>query len=215
MSAHDQGAPPRRRPGLLRRAVAYELAMWRSLALWVLRRRPARDRDAEAFGCADAVTPVIWAFIGISAVEIPLVHLLLPWPPARSILLFVGVYGLLWMVGLLASLKVYPHLVDAAGLRVRYGATVEFLLPWEEIAAVRSRRRTTEGMRSVQTHGSGDGRALSVAISHQTTIDVVLHRPLPLLEARGNAEPVTEVRLHADDPAALARRLRAGVEGGG
>ena len=69
-------------------------------------------------------------------------------------------------------------------------------------------------MRSLQVHGSGDERALSIAVSHQTTVDVVLRRPLPLLAARGDADPIAELRLHADDPAALVRRVRAGLEGG-
>jgi hypothetical protein len=37
------------------------------------------------------VTPVIWAFIGLSAIEIPVAHLLLPWQTARVIVLVVGI----------------------------------------------------------------------------------------------------------------------------
>lgn len=185
--------------------------MWRSLYSWVRRRPPVGGPDAETFGYSTAVTPVIWTFIGVSAVEIPAVHVLIPWPTVRAVLLVVGVYGLVWMVGLLAGLKVHPHVVDAEGLRVRYGATVEFLVPWQEIAGVRLRRRSTEGVRSIQAVGEGGDRALSVAISNQTTVDVVLSRPLPLLAARGDAEPVSAVYLHADDPSALVRRLRAGA----
>jgi hypothetical protein len=196
---------------LARRALVYELGMWRSLLLWVRRRLPAGDAGGQTFGYAQVVTPVIWAFIVVSAIEIPIVHLLVPWPAVRTVLLAAGVYGVLWMIGMLASLKVHPHVVDDVGLRVRNGATVTFAVPWEEIAAVRSRRRSTEGMRSIQVHGEDDGRALSVAVGNQTTVDVVLRRPLPLLAARGDGKPVGAVYLHADDPTALVRRLRAGA----
>ena len=150
-------------PSLLRRAVGYEIGMWRSLYRWVLRASPVRGGDA--FPYAGVVTPALWGFIGVSAVEIPALHFLLPWEPVRTVALAVGIYGLLWMVGKLASLRVHPHTVDDQGLHVRYGATVGVLVPWAEIAAVRERRRSFEGVRAVRVGGSGPERALEIALS--------------------------------------------------
>lgn len=194
---------------LSRRALVYELGMWRSLHRW-LARRPVLD-GAEPFSYAGAVTPLLWGFIGVSAVEIPLVHLLLPWPGVRLALLAAGVYGLLWMVGLLAGLRVHPHTVGEPGLRLRCGPTVDMVVPWDEVAAVRYRLRSREGMRSVQVESTGSDRRLHLLVSGQTNIDVVLRRPLPLLARRGDDEPVAEVHFFADDAKALVSRLRAGL----
>ncbi|MCV2488408.1 hypothetical protein OF117_03455 [Geodermatophilus sp. YIM 151500] len=199
-------------PGrLVRRALAYELGMWRSLARWVLRRGADVGPGGVPFGYVRTVGPAHWTFIGVSAVEVPILHFLVPWDAVRTAALAVGLYGLLWMIGVLAGLTVHPHVVDGTGLRIRHGSTVEFLVPWADIAAVRSRRRSLEGMRTLQVHGESPDRVLSVAVSNQTTVDVVLARPLPLLSPRGDAEPVTAVRLHADDHAALVRHLRQGL----
>ena len=198
--------------GLLRKAVAFEIGTWRSLWRWV-RRRPDVPAGADAFPYASAVTPVLWTFIVLSAVEIPLVDWLLPWRSLRIALLVVGVYGLLWMLGLLASMKVYPHSVGDDGLRVRSGFTVDVRVPWEEIVAVRARRRSVEGSRTVVVEESGERRAVSVTVMSSTQVDVELRTPLVLPLARTSGRPVTELRLAADDPAALVRRLRAGLAG--
>jgi hypothetical protein len=196
--------------GLLRHAVAFERGIWRSLGRWV-RRRPDVPAGAEAFPYVSAAAPVLWTFIVLSAVEIPLVDWLLPWPSLRIALLVVGVYGLLWMLGLLAAMRVYPHTVDDAGLRVRNGFAVDVRVPWEAIAAVRVRRRSVEGSRTVVVHEDGGRRAVSVAVVASTQVDVELRTPLVLPLAWTGGRPVDEVRLAADDPAALVRRLRAGV----
>ncbi|SFT65441.1 hypothetical protein SAMN05660657_02162 [Geodermatophilus amargosae] len=198
--------------GLLRKAVAFEVGMWRSLGRWV-RRRPDVPAGADAFPYASAVTPVLWTFVVLSAIEIPLVDWLLPWRSARIALLVVGVYGLLWMIGLLASMKVYPHSVGDGGLRVRSGSSVDVSVPWEEIAAVRVRRRSVEGSRTVVVEEEGERRAVSVTVMSSTQVDVELRTPLVLPLARTHGRPVTELRLAADDPAALVRRLRAGLAG--
>jgi hypothetical protein len=195
--------------GLLRKAVAFEVGMWRSLWRWV-RRRPDVPAGADAFPYASAVTPVLWTFVVLSAIEIPLVDWLLPWQSARIALLVVGVYGLLWMIGLLASMKVYPHSVGDVGLRVRSGSSIDVSVPWEEIAAVRVRRRSVEGSRTVVVE-EGERRAVSVTVMSSTQVDVELRTPLVLPLARTHGRPVTELRLAADDPAALVRRLRAGL----
>ncbi len=56
--------------------------------------------------------------------------------------LALGAYGLFWMFGLLASLLIHPHVLSDAGLRIRYGITVDMAIPWEAIGEIR-----TEGAR--------------------------------------------------------------------
>ena len=146
---------------LARRAVPFELALWRALYRW-LRRRPDVPADAEPFPYASAVTPVIWVFVVVSAIEVVVVHVVVPREAVRLALDVAGVYGVLWMLGLLASSRTAPHVVDGAGLRVRSGVSVDLVLPWEDIAAVRMRRRSVEGSRTVQVQGDGPRRAVSV-----------------------------------------------------
>ena len=106
---------------LVRKAVSFELGMWRSLYRWILRRPPA---TGTVFGYAGAVTPIF------------------------------GVFNTLPM-----------------------GRTV----------------RVEDG-------------ALHVAVSNQTSVDVVLREPTVFAPSKG--EHVREVRIHADDPDALVRRVR-------
>ena len=196
---------------LARRAVSFELALWRALYRW-LRRRPDVPADAEPFPYASAVTPVIWVFVVVSAIEVVVVHVVVPWEAVRLALDVAGVYGVLWLLGLLASSRTAPHVVDGAGLRVRSGVSVDLVLPWEDIAAVRMRRRSVEGSRTVQVHGDGPRRAVSVDVGASTQLDVELRTPRVLSLRRAGGEPVQELCIAADDPAAPARRLRAGME---
>jgi hypothetical protein len=192
----------------LRRALAHEAGVWRSLWRWAV-RRPAVT-DGEPFPYAGVVTPVLWTFIGISAIEVPAVHLLLPWDVVRRIALVVGVYALFWMVGMLAALRVHPHVVDAGGLRIRNGLSVDLRVPWEQIAEVRHRMRSLEGMRHVQVDGDGAARALSIGVGSQTSVDVVLREPAVFPVRQTGGAPVGEVRLYADDTKRLVARLREG-----
>jgi hypothetical protein len=188
---------------LLRKAISYEFRLWRSLFRWIL-RRPTAEPGAATFGYAALLTPVLVAFIVVSAIEIPIVHLVLPWASVRATALAAGVYGLLWMFGLLAAMRVHPHVVGDAGLRVRSGMSADIPVPWSAVAEVRTRSRTLESNRAVQTH---DG-ILSVVVSRHTNVDVTLREPTALPLPGGPSEPVREVRFHADDERALLAAAR-------
>jgi hypothetical protein len=194
---------------LVRTALVYELGMWRSLIRWVS-RRPAVPEGHTPFSYAGAVTPVLWAFIVVSAIEVPVLHLVLPWEGVRLAADVLGVYGVLWMVGMLGALRVHPHVVGEDGLRVRSGTSLDVLVAWDQIAAVRYRLRSLEGMRNVQVHDEGGALALSIGVGSQTNVDLVLREPAVLPVPRTAGKPVTQLRICADDPRGLVARLRSG-----
>jgi len=194
-------------PSLLARAVRWEWRLYRSLARWIA-RRPDVPADAEPAGYARLTTPVMWLWIFGSAVEIPVAHLLIPWASVRLPVLAVGVWGLLWMLGLLASLHVYPHLLTATGLRIRHGASVRVEVPWGAVRTIRIRPRSLpSSVRFVQREQTPKGTDLQVAVSGEVNVQVVLHGPTTLPTHHG-PERVAVVSLLVDDPRAFVARAR-------
>src|SRR5687768_8562621 len=102
--------------GLIRFVVVYELRLWAALFRWILRRPVPIEPGARRFSYAGAVRMILIAFIAVSAIEIPILDLMIPWEPVRIAALAVGVYGLIWMIGLAATMWAYPHLVGPSGL---------------------------------------------------------------------------------------------------
>jgi hypothetical protein len=194
--------------GLLRRTVRYELAMWRSLARWIARRPAGIGPGAEAFGYTRSVTPIMWTVIVVSAIEVPAVDLLLPWPSVRKVALGLGIWGLVWMVGALAMIRVHPHVVDPHGLRIRRGIAVDIRIPWDAVAEVRATTRTLPSGRRVQIEDD----LLRLPMLSQTNVDVLLHRPVTVALPGGHSTAITAVHCWADDPKALAARSRRGVD---
>lgn len=208
---------------LARRAIRYELNIWRSLFRWILRRPDTGGPGDTAFSYAGVVTPILMAFIVLSAVEIPIFDLILsrtlPWPTVRQTALVLGVWGLLWMIGLLASLRVHPHLVRPAGLRVRNSATIDISLPWTAIADVRTDQRSFERSRTVQFEQTDQGEVLNLVTGKQTNITLSLRAPVSVRLPAGASPPIRELRFYADEPRELTALIRqhlatAGAETG-
>jgi hypothetical protein len=182
--------------------VRLEIGIWRSLFLLVTRRVSGQGRGVATFSYGKEVVPIMGAFIFVSVVELPVVHLLIPWETIRLIAILLSVWGLVWMVGLLASMKVFPHLLDANGLRIRYGASADVAIPWEAIASVERRKRRLAHRDHVQVGRNDDGAVLNVGVLKQTRVDVRLRQPTRV-RLPGGTEEITECRFYADDPRAL------------
>ena len=185
--------------------IRMEIGIWRSLFFWVTRRVPGADSGVRAFSYSRQITPIIGAFIFVSLIELPVVHLLIPWDVVRLVVVILSVWGLLWMVGLLASMKVFPHLLGERELRVRYGHGLDVPVPWDAVASVGAARGSVASGKSAVVE---DG-VLSVPVMKQTRVEVRLREPTALPLPDG-IEEVTAVRLYADDPrgfVAAAREL--------
>jgi hypothetical protein len=191
------------------RATAFEAGVWRSLTGWIL-RRPVAGPGETAHSYFGAMRTNYLIFIGISAIEIPALHFLIPWPTARFVLVLVGVWGLIWCLGLLASMTRHPHLTTADGLRLRYGATVDVPLPWDTIDVATLRQDLSSEGRVVQVVGGPDSRTLQLAISNQTNLMVRLREPLEIRLPAGRFT-VTAATFYADDPEGLLAAVRGAL----
>lgn len=195
---------------LARHAIRFELGVWRSLYFLVRRRDPGAGPGVERFSYVKAVELLFWVFIIVSAIEIPIAHMLVPWEPVKIALLAVGFWGLMWMVGLLAAYKVHTHLVEPAGLRLRNGFTLDITIPWEAISSVSVRERSRERSRTVQLDETDAGTTLNVVVASRTNIDLILQRPFTVTLPRG-VQTVTTVRFFADEPRTLIKRMRTNL----
>ncbi|WP_328477038.1 hypothetical protein OHA21_23490 [Actinoplanes sp. NBC_00393] len=194
--------------GLFRFVVVYELRLWAALFRWVLRRPIPVEPGTTRYEYVGAVKMILGVFIGVSALEIPILHLMIPWDGVRIALLAIGVYGLIWMFGLLATMRVYPHLVGPAGLRIRNSITLDLPLTWDEIASIEVRRRSMPPGGQTQVE---DG-VLSLGMASQTSIDVHLTAPRVVPVRKTGGEPVRVIRFHADDPEGLVEAARARIQ---
>jgi hypothetical protein len=172
-TADDRASPPSAR-SRLELAASYEAGIWRSLYRWLTRRPHATDPAAALFGYASQVTPLLLAFIFLSALEIPILSLLLPWPAVRYSLLVLGVWGLLWVLGLLASLRTNPHVASEAGLRLRSGFQFDASIPWDQISAIRPRRSSAHRKLQIEPTETG----ASVALQRTSNVEVLFREPV-------------------------------------
>lgn len=184
--------------------IRYELRLWAALYRWIFRRPVPIEPGAQRFTYHRAVNLILGAFLVVSAIEVPILHLMLPWDGVRLTALAIGVYGLIWMVGLLATMRVHQHLVGPSGLRLRNSITLDLPLRWDQIAAIDVRRRSLPPGGQTQLE---DG-VLSLGMASQTSVDIRLTAPLvvPVRKTRGQA--VDQIRFHADEPEALVAAAR-------
>jgi hypothetical protein len=206
------GASVWRRAGsFAKRVLLLELSIYASIARF-LARRPAVERGAVGVGYHKPVLMILIVFIVLSAVEIPIVDLIVhPWPVLRVALLVLGIWGVTWMIGLLCAYLMRPHTVGPDGIRVRGGLETDIALNWDDIASVARNPRIDQpkAQRFIEAEGS---RTMMLRISDETNIEIELERPtvlrLPGHGANGGHQTVTAVRIWADDPQAFMDAVR-------
>ena len=195
----------------LKRALLLELRVYANIGRFIA-RRPAIPRDAAGFGYHRPVLTVLIIFIVLSAVEIPIVDLIVHrWPAVRIGFLILGIWGVTWMFGLLSAYLMRPHTVGPDGIQVRQGLEIDIPLSWDDIASVARVKRVDEP-KSPRIVETGDGRTLAFRMQDETAIEIELERPtivrLPGHAPKGGEQLVTAVRIWVDDPKAFMDEVR-------
>lgn len=93
----------------------------------------------RAFAYHRAIAPMMWVMVGLSSVELVVVHALLAfWRPWIAIGLSVTTgLGILWLIATIRSFRRLPVLVDADGVDMRVGRLKVVRVPAANITGLR------------------------------------------------------------------------------
>jgi hypothetical protein len=201
----------RRIGGFAKRALLLELSIYANIGRFIA-RRPAVPNGATGFSYHKPVFTVLLIFIILSAVEIPIVDLIVHrWPVVRIAFLILGIWGVTWMFGFLCAYLMKPHTVGPDGIRVRQGLEVDIALSWDDIASVARNKRVDEP-KSPRFDETDDSRILVFRMQDETIIEIELERPttvrLPGGGAKGGDQTITGVRIWVDDSRAFMDEVR-------
>ena len=196
---------------MLRRALHAEVRVYSSIGR-AIGRRPAVPPGGTGVGYHRPVLTLLIVFIVLSAVEIPILDLIVhPWSAVRIPVLILGIWGLTWMVGLLCAMLLRPHTIGPDGIQVRSGLEIDVPIPWDIVASVAISKRVDEPKQPRVT-ARGDGAEYAERMQDETNIEIELERPLtillPGLAPRGGTHEVTTIRLWADEPRAFLDAAR-------
>ncbi|MFC6013903.1 hypothetical protein [Nocardia lasii] len=192
---------------LARGFVRLEVDVWVSLGRAITRKPDTAGGVPIRY--AGAVSAFLWAFVVVSAVEIPAMHLLIPWAPVRIVALVLGAWGLLWILGTLAGHHMYSHLLTDEQLRVRYLRRTRLDIPLTAIRSVHPELRAYDGTKSLQLTGPTSD-TLAVTVGSSTNIRLTLTTPHTFHTPHGDFT-ATAIALWADDPQAAVTSIRAAM----
>ena len=191
----------------MRRAVMLEVWGYLSILRFFLRRRRV-PAGAAAFSYHQLVMPLLVVFIVVSAIELVVVDVLVRrWPSVRIAMLVLGIWGLVWMFGMLFGFLTRPHAVGPDGIRVRSGAELDLALPWDRIESVARHKRTNQDKQPPVTTDEHGRRVFHLRMQNETNIEIRLLEPVTVRRPHG-PEAVTKVDLYADQPQAFQDEVR-------
>lgn len=202
--------PGRRLGRLAGRAVMMEVHAYQSIYRFVF-RRPRVPAGTAGFPYHQPILAILIVIIAVSVVEVVVVDLIVhPWPILRIPLLVLGVWSVIWMLGMLFGVLTRPHVVGPDGIRARYTAETDIPLAWDDISTLTRRNRTKQDGERAVTRDAGGESTLHLWISNETNIEIELEHPTPLRTPRGT-QTVRRVAIWADDPVAFMAEVRRHV----
>lgn len=187
----------------LMRPVVAEIRAFGSLILVIGRKRRVPD-GARPFGYAAGSMAFPVVIIALSLVELAVVHVLVPWPWLRIVLLVLTVWGVLFMLGFLSTRVVYPHFLTGNALHLRWGYRSVLETPLSNIVSV------TAHSDHAHTQPYAEGERLILTQFQGTNVLLRFAKPVPAIMPMTKKQTpadfhVREVQLHVDQPDAFLR----------
>jgi len=204
---------PRKRTGwrlvgyLARRATMLEIRGYQSMFRFAF-RRPRVPAGAVGFSYHQPVFAILIVFVVVSAMELVVVDLIVrSWPHIRIPLLILGIWGLVFMLGMLFRMLTRPHAVGPEGIRIRSGPEVDIALSWADIDSVAPRKHVVQEKQPKVIVDDSGKATLHLRMQNETNLEVKLGQPVTVRLPQGS-ETVSQVNLYADDPKAFVAEVR-------
>lgn len=142
-----------------------------------------------------AVTPMLWAFVGIAGIELIVDHLLVAmWKPKVALSLSaLTIPSVIWLIGVIRSCRRLPVLIEEDRLVLRVGTLKRVDVPRGQVVGL---RETWDG----SVFKARDALKLSLLAYP----NVVVAIDPPVVGRRG---PIRLIGHRLDDPAAFAAAL--------
>lgn len=168
---------------------------------WIARRPHGVPAGAHPVGYGSDQVALVITFVVLTAGEVAAVELFIPWPALRILLLILGGYGLLVMIGFVAISRTRPHVLTRDRVRLRCGLSADITLGSADFASVTSIRSSCS-YRPTITDG-----VLVMGAGNQTQLEITLCLPRIMSVDRA-AGTVERIRISADHPTAAVQALR-------
>lgn len=194
-------------PRPVARFIVLEPRMWWCLVRWAFRRyRPGPNEFS--YHSRSPVGMFLVLLIFTTPVEILLLELLIPWAWLRWVVLFLALYGLVWMFGFYASLVTVRHTVEPDGIRLRYGFLNELFVTFSALKHIR--------VHSAKAPDGGEGLRFEpesdiayFGIGGRTDVVLELAEPHRYRTLTGESRPFTTLHVAVDDPQGFVEAVKA------
>jgi hypothetical protein len=190
------------------RLIVGEPKLWVAIFLWMSgrSRRDARSFHYSASSNLGLISVVVLGLIVLEGGIGGLLARLAPWPWLSPLLIIISAYAAVWIIGIYASLRAFPHLVTEQGLLLRYGVLGEVWIPWREVdQVVKETLVSTGGMDGLSTKGS----IATLASGGRTAVTIRRRSPGVVKGFLRGTAGISQIRVAADDPDAFLAAVTA------
>ncbi|NJL29496.1 MAG: hypothetical protein HC897_17225, partial [Thermoanaerobaculia bacterium] len=181
--------------------LAFEIALlYYGLFSWTS-RRPADH--LETFTCyrRSGYGSLLVAFACLVPLEVVPVHLLVAslWGPAAAwAVTGLGIWGLIWILGLFQALRLRPSRLSERGLELRVGLRWQLEVPFENMAKLERLPRSNK---------KAERESLDIAPLHQPVFRLELAEPAEVLGVYGQRRKARLIYFAVDEPERFERRF--------
>lgn len=191
---------------LLRPAIAELRTFW-FLGLAIVGRRRIPP-GARAFGYTKGSMTLPLVLVGVSLVEMVIVHILVPWMWLRILLLVLTAWGILYILGFFAARVIHPHYVAEGAVHLRWGSRRVLSAPVAGILSIAQHRN------HAHTQPALDGDRLILTHLQGTNVLIRVAEPVPAAPPIAKkhvpaGSRVSEVELYVDEPESFVQTVRS------
>jgi hypothetical protein len=191
-------------PRRMAKLILFEPRLWVCLARWATGRYPKTGFHYDA-----SLRTIIWTAAALVVIEGAIVDLLLELLLPGGVWVWVALglhlYGLLVLLGFLASWATHPHILDEHGLRLRDGIFTELVIPYSAVTDARVARQPNLGRSGLKIDGT-----TAVLACGDATVALALDSTRPLaVHGRPEGISLASLATTVDQPRTFVDALRA------